>query len=215
MSNPNSRLKILVVEDNPANIGSARDAFKDHDLVVATSFDEAMKALSTGVDHNRLEQLRAEAGLGVLPQGGTADEREAWWSKDDELRAKARNHPDFDVVLTDMNLPMSEFKLAPEWFKAGEQVPYGFVLALRACLVGVKFVAMVTDTNHHHGAMSAALDLICPASSENRETNGFNKAMTINGSTCMFMHAPLLRHGGSPKDWGQALKCLLAGSYVR
>src|SRR3989344_8247542 len=64
----------------------------------------------------------------------------------------------FEVVLTDMNLPMSKDKLADGVFKSSEEVPYGFVLSLMAALRGAKFVAMVTDANHHYGAMSAATD---------------------------------------------------------
>ena len=67
----------------------------------------------------------------------------------------------FDAVLTDMMMPMgNQQTLAPRFFKPTEQVPYGFIIALKAAMRGAKYVAMVTDTNHHAGAMSAALDAI-------------------------------------------------------
>ena len=76
-----------------------------------------------------------------------------------ELIDQRGNFP-YEVVLTDMMMPMSKKKLAPGIFNPGELVPYGFVVALKAALRGAKFVAMITDTNHHRGAMSAALDLL-------------------------------------------------------
>jgi len=107
----------------------------------------------------------------------------------DEAMRLLEDKTDFEVVLTDMMMPMSRKTLAPEAFNRGEQVPYGFVIALRAALMGAKFVAMVTDTNHHKGAMSAAID--CLGSGYYHE--GFSPNFEINGAKVMFVHTPFVK----------------------
>lgn len=99
---------------------------------------------------------------------------------------------DFDVVLTDMNMPMSKKTLEREAFKPNEQVPYGFVLALMAAHGGAKFVAMVTDTNHHQGAMSAALDNLCPSYLYHPSDAEQIKRFVINGAEVIFVHTPFV-----------------------
>ena len=111
----------------------------------------------------------------------------------------------FDVVLTDMNLPASKEGLTaigPDVLKEG-LVPFGFIFALQAAARGVKFVAMVTDTGHHHGAMSAALDAIASPYYGDGENVTFN----INGARVVFVHAPMI---DGDKDWGQVLDDLVA-----
>jgi len=72
----------------------------------------------------------------------------------------------YDVVLTDLNMPMCE---TPAFhgnrgrnlkFREGGYVPYGVFIALRAALVGVKYIAIVTDGGHHASAANAALECI-------------------------------------------------------
>ncbi|MFA5994390.1 MAG: hypothetical protein WC823_05525 [Parcubacteria group bacterium] len=95
----------------------------------------------------------------------------------------------FEVVLTDMMLPMGMKRtLTREAFKSSEQVPYGLIIALRAAISGAKFVAMVTDTNHHQGAMSAAIDFLSSAYYNYEE--GFKPNFVINGAQVMFIHTP-------------------------
>ena len=104
----------------------------------------------------------------------------------------------FDVVLTDMMMPMSEETLEPRAFNPSQQVPYGFVIALLATLKGAKFVAMVTDTNHHKGAMSAALDHL--GDSYYRES--FQPNFVINGAKAMFVHTPFYHEVLGQKQCG-------------
>ncbi|TAK04229.1 hypothetical protein EPO34_03730 [Patescibacteria group bacterium] len=117
-------------------------------------------------------------------------------SYDEAVKAIREPYPskplEFDAVLTDMNLPMSKETLTPDVFKADEQVPYGLVLALMAAHRGAKFVAMVTDTNHHKGAMSAALDCLGPSYYTDEYSEGMIKRFEINGCKAVFVHAPFL-----------------------
>lgn len=117
----------------------------------------------------------------------------------------------FDVVLTDMKLPMSDVNLTPEAFNPGELVSYGYVLALVAAKGGAEYVGVVTDTNHHDGAMSASLDLIDPRT-KTRTWEG-EPNLSINGATTLFVHAPLSRNEDDDlvKDWAKVLGWLVHG----
>lgn len=66
---------------------------------------------------------------------------------------------DWDVVLTDLYLPVSTFHKAfsVEGVQVGQLVPYGFLIALQAARKGAQ-VAVVTDANHHQDYFSAAFD---------------------------------------------------------
>lgn len=125
---------------------------------------------------------------------------------------------DFDVVLTDMMIPVSaRWVRRKDGFDPSTLVPYGFIFALRAAERGAKYIALLTDTNHHQGAMSNALDMIDRAgyySEGLRMTARFN----INGAKCVFVHAPYVKEAGEAeapsmdgrKDWGRVLNDLMA-----
>lgn len=114
---------------------------------------------------------------------------------------------EYEVVLTDMNMPMSAQTISKELYDPEQEVAYGFVLALHAAQKGAKFVAMVTDTNHHRGAMSAALDHIGFPYYPSESLGGFTPNFVINGAKVMFIHAPLIND--EIKDWGRILNDLL------
>lgn len=121
-----------------------------------------------------------------------------------ELMCEWNTFP-YEVVLTDMMMPMSEKTLVSEAFNPSEQVPYGFVIALKAALRGAKFVAMVTDTNHHMGAMSAAIDHFGCGT---YYTNGCKPNFVINGAKVVFVHAPFVEDAGGPcKSCNGTLVC--------
>ncbi len=66
----------------------------------------------------------------------------------------------FDVFLGDLMLPASSKELSREANRfAGQEMPLGTILALVALLKGVKYVAVLTDTNHHDHPASAAFDV--------------------------------------------------------
>lgn len=67
--------------------------------------------------------------------------------------------PPFDAVLTDLMLPASDAQQGPDGMEfVGQEMPIGTILMLRAIACGVKYVACVTDMNHHHHPASAAFD---------------------------------------------------------
>ncbi len=100
----------------------------------------------------------------------------------------------FDVVLTDLYLPMSSNTLSSSAFELGKLVPYGLLLMVEAARQGVKYVAVVTDLNHHADPFSAAFDHFSRFS------------IQIEESKVLMLHARVTEKG---KDWANALKQLL------
>lgn len=181
-------MKILVVEDKEMHRRSAEETLAGHEVTIVESFDEAIKLMDRRIDKENVQRLLIEMGFPTRPDSKDKDRWDAYWRANDEAEAKSVVSFPFEVVLTDMMMPMSRETLAPGIFSPGEQVPYGFVIALRAALRGAKFVAMVTDTNHHEGAMSAAMDHLGHAYYH----NGFKPNFVVNGAKVMFVHTPFL-----------------------
>jgi len=155
-----------------------------------------MDLLSKKIDSDNVKKLLKEAGFEEKPDPSDKERWEAYWDTEDDAIEKSVLPIPYDVVLTDMNMPMSRKTLTPSAFQSGEQVPYGFILALRACMMGAKYVAMVTDTNHHKGAMSAALDHLSSAYYD----ESFKPNFEINGAKVMFIHTPFYREVVGKKE---------------
>ncbi len=96
----------------------------------------------------------------------------------------------FDVVLTDLHLPMSSQTMGDK-FKLGELVPYGILLMIEAARQGAKQVAVVTDLSHHDDPFSAAFD------------HYSRFPISIEGAKVRMLHARISEEG---KDWVDALK---------
>jgi CheY-like chemotaxis protein len=100
----------------------------------------------------------------------------------------------FDIVLTDLQMPMSSQTLGQDAFKLGQLVPYGIMLMIEAAHRGAKFVAVVTDLNHHADWLSAAFD-------------HFHYSVQIEKAKVLMMHSPMNADG--TKDWAAALERLM------
>ncbi|HCC22595.1 TPA: hypothetical protein DF272_00215 [Candidatus Falkowbacteria bacterium] len=182
-------MRILVIEDNEAHRQSAEETLRGHEVTIVESFDEAMELMDRKIDERNVQRLLSEAGVATAPK---YTDRESWTAYRkvlDDANSRSVIPFPFEVVLTDMMMPMSSQTLAPEVFNHRERVPYGFVIALRAALRGARFVAMVTDTNHHQGAMSAAIDHL----GDTYYRDGFKPNFTVNGARVMFVHTPFYR----------------------
>ena len=195
---------ILVIEDDEAHRKSAWETLSGHKVTIVKSFDEAMDLMEQKIDEENVQHILAEAGFRTMPDPKDGEKWSAYWKANREAEAKSGIPFPFEIVLTDMMMPMSKEKLVPEAFFPNDQVPYGFVIALKAALRGAKFIAMITDTNHHHGAMSAAIDHLGDAYYE----DGFKPNFVVNGARVMFVHAPFLED--ERKDWGKVLTDLTA-----
>lgn len=169
MNTPN--LKILVVDDEKNHRRSAELLLKGHDLTIVGSYDEARNALTSKTDYDKARQslpdLLEKAGLPRTfnPYQENKDASEVDMKKyhdaDKMADELATTHPNFDVVLVDLMMPASREAQGGEGMQfVGKQLPVGTFLILLALAAGVKNIAMVTDTNHHHHPASAALDPI-------------------------------------------------------
>lgn len=215
-------MNILVIEDKEIHRQSAKETLSGHNVTIVDSFDKAMALMDPQTDEDNVQRLLVEAGFPTEPEFEDKDRWRAFWNARDEARAKSRIPFPFEVVLTDMMLPMSKKTLTPDAFNPNEQVPYGFIIALKATLCGAKFVAMVTDTNHHKGALSAALDNLGPSywhTNSMARGEGLPKRFIINGAQAIFVHSPFVGkiicgddpHTG-PKDWGKVLAHLVTST---
>ncbi|PCI29332.1 hypothetical protein COB55_02430 [Candidatus Wolfebacteria bacterium] len=144
-------LSILVIEDTPKHIDSARSGLADHKLTFATGYQAAMSILES---------------------------------------------EKFDVVLTDLKLPMSSRTLSDQAFKIGELVPYGLLLMIEAAKQGTEFVGVVTDLGHHDDPFSAAFD-------------HFGYMIDMWDSKVLMMHAQIT---DGAKDWKYALYQLVSNN---
>ncbi|HSX25084.1 MAG TPA: hypothetical protein VLG69_03915 [Candidatus Andersenbacteria bacterium] len=113
----------------------------------------------------------------------------------------------FDALLSDLLMPAEPYCLGPAGLKfLGHEIPIGLVLMLRAARIGIPLICVITDANHHHHPMSAALDWIAPGYWRDDE----NALLQVNASRVLIAHAPLLSNGC--KDWKKALSILAAAT---
>lgn len=100
----------------------------------------------------------------------------------------------YDIVLTDMEMPMSTRLSA---YILGKLVPYGLLIEKEAARQGVKYIGVVTDLDHHTDPFALAFDHLSRYSYE------------VNGAKVMYMHAPMTELDGERvKDWKTALERL-------
>lgn len=173
-------------------------------LVIEDSANHRQSAVDTLIGHTLTIVDSYDKAMELM--------EEAHW--DHQLKTMVEDPFPFDVVLTDMMMPMSTKTLVPEAYNAKEQVPYGLIIALKAASRGAKFVAMLTDTNHHKGAMSAALDCLGPAYYASPDRSNWYDAIKVfnmNGAKVVFVHAPFVKNEfqyerNAQKDWGLVLK---------
>jgi CheY-like chemotaxis protein len=141
-------LRILVIDDTPQNIASAKSGLAGHRLTTVTGYEDAMEVLGNET---------------------------------------------FDVVLTDLHLPMSS-KTLGSGFVLGQLVSYGILLMVEAARRGARQVAVVTDLSHHADPFSAAFDHFS------------HFPVKIENAKVVMMHAPMK---GDVKDWAAALALLV------
>lgn len=102
----------------------------------------------------------------------------------------------FDVALIDLLMPAEPTTLSPtasaEW--VGREIAIGFPLAIELASLGVKMIAVATDTNHHNHPMSAAVDWF------------HGKELSVNDAKVLIMHSPMCEDGS--KSWGEVLALL-------
>lgn len=181
-------MKILIGENNPHHLQAALEQLQGHELITATSFVETADHLK-GMKDSGVKNF-TYTDLGVLKV-------------------------DFDAALLDLMMPEEETKAYQQSrVNPLKEWPYGLVLALRAIQCGVKYVGVITDTNHHVDAYSAALDLICPADWDRRkESDDYQPTFTLGESRLIIAHAPMVQGNPPVKEWSRLLAKLTDQPY--
>lgn len=199
-------MKILVIDDRPENLLSAKEQLgSEHEVVTCQSYEVANHLLREGDSQNTRKFLRiAEEELGWEISNG------AWqweWRKvkgsryggDEAQKEIAKNDtplPYWDMVLTDGMMPFDGYHRNSDW---GEEKLVGYQLALLAIYKGARYVAVVFSNHHHQNAEGSILE-------ENFHhcREGFDFA---NGSKLRFHYASA-GNQGSGKDWTEAFQSL-------
>ena len=129
-------MKVLVIDDTKRHRVSAAQIFTgpEYELTIASSYDEAVKL------------LEVEYSGGGIDKNGFA--------------IKKKELPYWDAVLCDLLMPASG-ECCASCSLVGVEMPVGWSLALVAARRGAKFVAVVTDKDHHQHPASAMLDRLC------------------------------------------------------
>lgn len=141
-------MKILVIDDSQRHLAAAKQLFTTDELTVCDNHDEGLDLLSPMYDKERKEALQAEYKASGMDWGAARD------------KACAETLlPYWDVVLCDLLMPAGRKTQGDEGLRfAGQEMPVGWSLALVAAKYGARYVAVVTDMNHHHHPASAMLD---------------------------------------------------------
>lgn len=156
-------------------------------------------------------------------------------SNHEEARKLLATHQ-WDAVLCDLLMPAGGYMQGPDGQKfVGQEMAVGWALALTAAQNGVKYVAVVTDMNHHNHPGSAMLDpfskhvftidgarvlmtneggMVGIAGTEFacEECSGTGKARRRDGSPyeCCYCRGGGVKHKDKGKNWGEILKALLS-----
>jgi len=190
-------MRVLVIDDTQVHIASAKECLSDHELVTASTYDQAVELIERRAPYEAVEAEAARRGISCPKHESTPKDK---WGEEYEKYRNARQQVEeelrpkqFDAVLSDLIMPASREPLSPDGLKfAGQLMPVGFALALLAAKNGAKYVAVVTATNHHNHPASAMLDRLSSA-----YWSGEPAAFTINGATAGFYHAPSRQVGGT------------------
>ena len=187
-------MRILVIDDNQLHQTSARQTLGGHDVTIVGTYDEAHKLLQEPSASR--EAVNAELKrLGFkepYDRNATKEEREATWKEKARLEKELCPPPSFDVVLSDLLMPASKMSMGDKGFKyVGQEMPVGFAIALMASLHGVKYVAVVTDTNHHDHPASAMLDTFASRCHQEHDSVGKPPRFVINGAKVGYYHSPM------------------------
>ena len=207
-------MKILVVDDKHIHRAAAKLQLAKHEVTTVKSFVIASELLNghEGVAERYVKlsaELQQELGVEVCSQSKLDPVflSSVKYTTPVEATASFQELPPvpFDAVLLDLNMPAEK---TASCMAGGEgEVPYGFILALRAVQCGVKYVGIITDANHHSGPLTAALDLICPAYWQTDESQ---PVFRIGETRLVIAHAPFEKGDGEVKDWGRLLSRIMS-----
>lgn len=161
-------MKILVIDDTQENLQIAKQVLEGHELTVASTYDEAYKLLKQPeASYEAVEAELVRRGFTKNPydKGTTEEERKAHWEARERIAVELCPPPPFEAVLSDLLMPAGREQQGLTGAKyIGQEMPVGFALALMAVLQGARYVAVVTNMNHHDHPAAAMLDRLTSGS---------------------------------------------------
>lgn len=138
-------MKVLVIDDTKAHLQAALQVLSGHDVTVVSTHEEAYKLLSVQYDEPKRQRLCDQY---------KAEGRQDYWGASYE----GSRLPYWDAVLCDLLMPAGPMAQGEGKKYVGQEMAVGWALALKAAQNGAKYVAVVTDMNHHNHPASAMLD---------------------------------------------------------
>lgn len=153
-------MRILVFDDNEIHRAAAKAQLKDHDLTVVDTYDEAQRLLTPQLDHEK-ESAALERQFGDFNPYRSDDEakKAEYFAAKKVAKEQATTYPDFDVVLSDLLVPASG-RAQGSMELVGKEMPVGIFIGLLAAVRGrARYIAVLTDSNHHAHPASACLDV--------------------------------------------------------
>jgi CheY-like chemotaxis protein len=154
-------MKVLVIDDTRVHRSAAKQTLVGHDVTVCSTHEEAVTLLS--VRYDKEEIIRKLIAQGLPSTHGDVDSKNKeacnlWWAAHDKAKLESLI-PYWDVVLCDLLMPAGPMAQGGEGKKyVGQEMAVGWSLALKAAQNGARYVAVVTDMNHHCHPASAMLD---------------------------------------------------------
>lgn len=160
-------MKVLVIDDSASHRKAALQTLgAEHNLTVVGTHDEAVQLVrDKPYDKGKFERLAKES----------KERGEEWCGKTWRDAMDACKLPYWDVVLSDLLMPAGKNTQGGKGLQyVGVEMPVGWALAIDAALAGAKFVAVVTETDHHSHPASAMLDRMG------------NSILDLNGAKALF-----------------------------
>ena len=185
-------MRILVIDDSQLHQTSARQTLGGHDVTIVGTYDEAHELLQEPrASYKAVDaELKRRGFKNPYDQDATKEEKIAARTEQKRLKQELCPPPSFDTVLSDLLMPASEMTMGPDGLKyVGQEMPVGFALSLMAALHGAKYVAVVTDTNHHDHPASAMLDPFASRTHGHLAANP--PRFVINGAKVGYYHSPM------------------------
>jgi len=140
-------MRIIVIDNTQKHLTAALQTLAGHDITICDTHDKALELLRSQKDNAIFKKLYAEYQAASIANAY-------------EKACQESALPYWDAVLCDLLMPAGRNAQGEGMRLVGQEMAVGWSLALMAARNGAKFVAVVSDMNHHAHPASAMLDAI-------------------------------------------------------
>ncbi len=199
-------MRILVVTSGMESERSVRDRLTGHELTFASSLEQAMELMADRFNERNVARLLMEAGYPHQPNASTATSEEwsGYWDAWREATKQSALPFPFDIVITDMMVPMAGCTDPGTHWNRMEDAPFGPVIAHRATTAGARFVAVITDTRKLPGTPGAIIDHLAGS------VYGILKFTSEETDNRVMFSPMFFVNDTDQKDWARILAELIA-----